>query len=130
MNADDYISHIESLIHSSLIIVAYHLSIDRKTKQIVFISGKAELIDGSVLDFKEFVEETEERIIKYKYGYNYRKDSDVLFRYDNAPDPGAKALTSFPHHKHTYSGEIIESQPVGLSEALEEIGNLISDNLL
>lgn len=129
MNINDYIAYVESLIHSSLIIVSYHLNIDRKAEQVAFISGKADLTDRSVLDFKEFVEETERGIEKHKYGYNYRKGSDVLFRYDNAPDPGARGLASFPHHKHNEIGEIVESEPVELRDVLEEIERLILDNV-
>ena len=128
MNINDYIAYVESLIHSSPIIVGYHLKIDRKTENIVFISGNADFRDASVLDFKEFIEKTEEGIEKHKYGYNYRRGSDVLFRYDNAPDPGARGLASFPHHKHTENGEITESRPVKLRDVLEEIERLILDN--
>ncbi len=77
-----------------------------------------------MLDFKEFVEKTGKGIEKYKYGYNYRKGSDVLFRYDNALDR-AKDLNTFPHHKHTESGSIVGSHSVSLSEVLEEIEKLI-----
>jgi hypothetical protein len=129
LNINDYIADAEYLMHSSVIIGAYHLNIDRKTEHVVFISGKVRLRDGSVLDFKEFIEETETGIEKHKYGYNYRRGSDVLFRYDNAPDPGARGLASFPHHKHTESGELTESGTVELGDVLEEIERLILDNI-
>ncbi len=90
-----------------------------------FIHGRIDFIDTSSLDFKEFVEKTESRIEKYKYGYNYRRDAVVLFRYDNAPDPGARNLKSFPHHKHMQDGTIEESRLVTLSEVIDEIQNFI-----
>lgn len=49
----------------------------------------------------------------------------ILFRYDNAPDPRAKALSSFPHHKHLEDGAIIESQETHLSDVLKEIEQML-----
>ncbi len=39
-----------------------------------------------------------------------------MFEYDNAPDPEARHLNSFPHHKHTKDGAIEGSRSVTLSE--------------
>jgi hypothetical protein len=96
------------------------LTIDRKTEDIAFISGNIEFRDDSVLDFKEFCESTEHGIEKYKYAYNYRIHSDILFRYDNAPDPNAKGLKTSPNHKHL-KDKIIESKQVDLKDVVEEI---------
>ena len=78
---NDYISKIEMWIRSSFFIKGYQLNIDRKTENIAFISGQAEFLEASSLDFKEFVEKTDKGIEKYKYGYNYRKGSVLIFRY-------------------------------------------------
>jgi len=129
LNINSYIAEIESIIHSFSIVANYNLNIDRKTEDIAFLSGKIFFRDGSVLDFKKFLESTETGFNKYKYGYNYRIDSLVLFRYDNASDPKARRLTSFPHHKHTKNGAIIESKQMQLSEVFEEIENIILSNL-
>jgi hypothetical protein len=118
---NEYLSKIEETVRSCFLMAAYQLNIDRKTQDMAFIAGQIDFVDGSTLDFKEFVEKTDDEIEKYKYGYNYRKDSNVLFRYDNALDSGARSLNSFPHHKHTQDGKMIESHPVGLEEVLAEI---------
>ncbi len=47
--------------------------------------------------------------------------TEVIFRYDNAPDPNAKGLNTFPHHKHLKDEKFMESHSIGLSEVLEEI---------
>ena len=125
MSINDYITQLESVIHSSSIVTSYNLNIDRKTDEVAFISGNIDFRDGSIFDFKEFIESTEIAIEKYKYGYNYRLGSEILFRYDNAPDPRAKKLKSFPHHKHLKNGAIIESKQIELSEVLEEIEKVI-----
>lgn len=125
MNLDEYLVEIETLLSSSPLIVSYTLIIDRKMTDIVFLSGKIELRDGSVLDFKEFVEQTVSGIEKYKYGYNYRRDEIVIFRYDNARDPRARHLASYPHHKHTQDGNVIAAQAMTLDDVLAEIEELI-----
>ena len=56
MNINDYITKLESTINSSAIASAYNLTIDRKAADIAFISGKIEFRNGSILDFKEFIE--------------------------------------------------------------------------
>lgn len=121
MSIDKYSAELELLISSFFIVSAYNLNIDRKTEDIAFISGIIEFRDGTTLDFKEFIDSTRYGIEKYKYAYNYRMSSDIIFRYDNAPDPMAKRIKTFPHHKHIKSGEIIESMQMDLRKILEEI---------
>ncbi|MBD3290737.1 hypothetical protein GF337_18165 [candidate division KSB1 bacterium] len=118
MNINDYISSLENKIHSFQLIASYNLNIDRKSDEIAFVSGKIEFRDGSILDLKEFIECTEFSVRKY----NYRIFSKVIFRYDNAPDPHAKKLDTYPHHKHQ-QGKILESKEVNLFEVLEENEN-------
>ena len=127
MNINDYISKLKVVIHSFAIVSSYNLNIDRKTEDAAYISGKIDFTDGSAVDFKEFIEKNDAGIEKYKYGYNYRKGDEVLFRYDNAHDPGAKKLASFPHHKHLGKDIIIESEPVNLWDVMEEIEKTISE---
>jgi len=121
LSIDKYFAELELLISSFFIVSAYNLNIDRKTVDIAFISGIIEFRDGTTLDFKEFIDSTRYGIEKYKYAYNYRMSSDIIFRYDNAPDPMAKRIKTFPHHKHIKSGEIIESKQMDLRKVLEEI---------
>jgi hypothetical protein len=123
---DAYLSTVEHLIRSCFVIAGYRLNIEMRTRDIAFIHGQVDFIDASSLDFKEFIEKIESGIEKYKYGYNYRRGSVVLFRYDNAPDPGARHLKSFPHQKHTKDGVFEESRLVTLSEVMDEIQNVIS----
>lgn len=121
MNINDYILQLEAIINSFSLISSYNLAIDRKSDEIVFISGRIDFRNGTTLDFKEFIESTEKGIEKYMYGYNYRSGSHAFFRYDNAPDPGAKGVKSFPHHKHLENASIVESAQIDLSDVLNEI---------
>jgi hypothetical protein len=94
----------------------------------VFISGSLDFRNSTILDFKEFIEATSEGLIKLKYGYNYRRASKLIFRYDNAPDPRVRDLKSYPHHKHLENEEITESAEVDLQTVIEEIEDLIIAN--
>jgi len=127
LNISDYIEKLESLINSSAIVSSYNLNIDRKTADIVFISGKIEFRNGTSLDFKEFIESAEDGVEKYKYAYNYRNGSYSVFRYDNAPDPNAKSIKTFPHHKHVKDDTITESKQMELADVLDEIEGLYFD---
>lgn len=124
MSINEYIINLESAINSFPAVASYNLNIDRKTEDIAFISGQIEFRDGSVIDFKEFIESSENKIEKFKYGYNFRRGYVVFLRYDNAPDPNAKSVKTFPHHKHLHDGKIVESHTIELTEILEEIGRV------
>lgn len=124
MNIDDYVGYLKGAISACPIITAYVLSIDRKTEDIAFIYGALEFRDGSILDFKEFVE-SRDTVAKFKYAYNYRAPSDLIFRFDNAPDPRAIGLPSFPHHKHQSDGVIMASSEITLSDVLSMIEDIM-----
>lgn len=121
MSIDDYIVRLESVIASSPIVSSYNITIDRKTNDIAYVSGVIELRDDTTIDFKEYIESKESGIGKYMYSYNYRTHSSIIFRYDNSPDPRAKKLETFPHHKHLKNDEIVESQQISLADLLKEI---------
>lgn len=125
MNIDSYISDLERFIAQSPLISSYTITTERKTADVAFIFGIIDLRNGVTVDFKEYVEHNRYTIQKFMYGYNVRQGADVLFRYDNAPDPKARKLSSFPHHKHMADGEIIASSPVDLFAIIEEIEQAI-----
>ena len=81
MRINDYLQEIESLIRSCPFVVSYNLNFEKKTQDVVYISGRLDFRNGTVLDFKEFLEESIAGLEKFKYGYNYRKKSNILFRY-------------------------------------------------
>lgn len=122
MSIDRYIGDLEAAISSHSFVSSYTLTIDRKTRDIAFLTGMTEFRNGTALDFKEFIESKGPIVEKYLYGYNHRLAGSVIFRYDNSPDPHAKTLTSFPHHKHLQTGELIASDSlIDLSAVLDEV---------
>lgn len=121
MKLNDYISQIEVLLHECVIISGYDLRIDRKTTETAFISAKVTFRDGTVLDFKEFIDVRNATIEKFKYAYNYRSEAGLIFRYDNARDPRARNLSTYPDHKHVPPDQIVESHLPELTDVLDEI---------
>ncbi len=125
MNINKYLAEFEARIQSAAIIASYTLHVDRKTEDLAFLSGRIDFRDGSILDFKEFLAATDHGLRKLKYGYNYRSETEFLFRYDNAPDPRAMGLTSYPHHKHQSNELIVASRELDFAEVLEEVEDII-----
>jgi hypothetical protein len=120
-----YLRRIQDLLESLPSIATYSLSFDERSSQTAFLHGRIYFTDSSVLDFKEFLLADRE-VRKVKYGYHWSAPNGSLrFRYDNAADPAARHLTSYPHHKHT-PGKIEETEEPTLASVLEEAANLLA----
>ncbi|HAG49852.1 MAG TPA: hypothetical protein DHU69_01395 [Deltaproteobacteria bacterium] len=83
------------------------------------------MYNGSKLHFKEFVVFETAGFKILKYGYNYlAQDGAMIFRYDNALDPQAKNLPTYPEHKHTPK-KLLSAKRPSFEEVLKEISGLI-----
>ena len=89
MSITDYATALQTPIAATPFVVAISLSSIR-------------FLDGSQLYLKEFIITGPVQHV-IKYAYHYRRGDQLLFRYDNARDPAAKHLKTFPHHKHMAS---------------------------
>jgi len=84
-----------------------------------FIKGKMLFIDGSVLEFLEYIKGDS----RLKYRFHYMNDQGILvFRYDNAPH---HEVSTFPDHKHT-PNEVVASSPKKLLFVIDEIEKMMS----
>jgi hypothetical protein len=125
LSIDRYIVDFETVISSRSFVSSYSLTIDRKTRDIAFLSGTTEFRNGAVPEFKEFIKSKGIAVEKYLYGYSHRRGSTILFRNDNYPDPRARQLKTFPHHKHVEPNKLAESHSlVDLYAVQEEIEGL------
>lgn len=87
-----------------------------------FIRGRILFIDGSVLEFLEYIKGD----ARLKYRFHYMDDRGALFfRYDNAPHH--KVSTS-PDHKHT-PNEVIAASPRELLCVIDEIEKMMSRSI-
>jgi hypothetical protein len=115
----EYVASLQNVVATTPFVTATALSYEERPPSAAVIKGSLAFVDGSQLDFKEFVI-IQPAFAVIKYGYHYRKGSRLVFRYDNANDPAAKHLPSFPHHRHEPSGVVAAVQP-SLTRVLEEI---------
>ncbi len=120
MSPGDYVAEVHRFLQSHPHIAGYHLETDFRGESFLYLSGNVQFLSGTTLDFKEFLEVHQGRVERYKYAYNYREGKRSIFRYDNAPDPRAKPLSTYPAHKH--EGErLVPSGPVDLPVVIGEI---------
>ena len=128
MNHSDYVAELHRLLQTHPLIARYDLDAQSRGERFLFLRGKVEFLRHTILDFKEFIECHPGRIERFKYAYNCRQGHRVLFRYDNAADPRAKHLPTYPAHKHE-GDEIKPSPPTDLPSVVKEIVWLMGDSL-
>ena len=115
----DYIATLQGLLATTPFVTATSLSYEERPPSAGLMKGWLIFADDSQLDFKEFLF-TQPTLRVIKYGYHYRSGLRLMFRYDNANDPAARHLPTFPHHKHTPLGLLAAEQP-SLQQVLHEI---------
>ncbi len=122
------INEIEESISTSSIVTSS--SIDKyfsSSNKEVFIKGNLIFIDLSFLEFSIYVLEKGKEIVfdKYRFQYmDYKKR--VVFRYDNAPH--YSNISTFPLHKHSQDGKVVESTVPKFHETIEEITAFIAQS--
>lgn len=124
MSVADYASQIRSAILETPHIVSHSLGYEDRPPVAGIIKGSATFADGTVLHFKEYLQ-LHPTSIRLKYAYQYVTASgSLIFRYDNARDPAARDLPTYPHHRYSHTGLETSSGPT-LSEALREAAALV-----
>jgi hypothetical protein len=119
MPLKDYLAVLQVLVATTPFVTATSFSYEERPPSAGLIKGSVLFADGSQLDVKEFlITQPASRVIKY--GYHYRMGAQLIFRYDNANDPAARNLSTFPSHKHTPSGILVAEKP-SLERVLQEI---------
>ena len=115
----EYFQEIRQLLATSLFLTSHSITEEERPPSAGLIRGILTFTDGSQLQFKEFVIYKDSIQIK-KYSYHYTQSNQMVFRYDNALDPAARHLPTYPHHKHLVSS-IVATDPPRLSDVLQEI---------
>lgn len=124
MSVADYASRIRFDIRATPHVISHSLGYEDRPPVAGIVKGSATFVDGAVLHFKEYLQ-LSPSIIKLKYAYHYvTADGSLIFRYDNARDPAARGLPTYPHHKHIHSGLHASSGPT-LVETLYEAAALV-----
>lgn len=108
---------IDHYAHTDLIVFS-KLSIDARTPKMGIVSGALEFVDGTRLEFNEYID-LRFRPERLNYVYHCRDiDSRLVFRYDNSAH---KPALPFACHKHTAKAEVIAADPPELADVLDEI---------
>jgi len=119
MSLKDYLDALQTLVAATSFVTATSLSYEERPPSAGFSKGSILFADGSQLDVKEFLI-TQPALHVIKYGYHYRIGTQLIFGYDNANDPAARNLSTFPSHKHIPSGLLVAEKP-SLEQVLREV---------
>jgi hypothetical protein len=124
MSVADYASRIRSAILETPHVVSHSLGYEDRPPVAEIIKEAATFADGAILHFKEYLQ-LNPNAIRLKYAYHYvTANGSLIFRYDNARDPAARDLPTYPHHRHSHTGLEASSGPP-LSEVLREAAALV-----
>jgi len=125
MRIERYIDRILNIFYSRRDIEIEEVDIDVKVEtEEGFISARLVYWDGSLLEFDEALSlEGAIVVVKKRYNYHYQKSGKIIFRYDNAPHH--PEILTFPHHKHTSTGEVIPVAEPHLRDILREIDSIL-----
>lgn len=119
MNIDKYLRIIDSLLTRHWAIADKQVTATTLSSKYGKIGGKIILLDGSYIDFSEEILIVEKTFTKPNYRYEYVKDKNEVFRYDNfAKHPGIRPPF---HHKHVSKRRAIQLEgPPKLIDVIEE----------
>jgi hypothetical protein len=115
----EYASTLQDLIAATPFVTSTSFSYEERPPSAGVIKGSILFADNSQLDFREYlIFQPTAQVVKY--AYHYRKGVHLIFRYDNANDPVAKNLSTFPAHKHVGS-DILAIEKPSFEMLLKEI---------
>jgi len=119
MSLKDYLIALQALVDATSFVTSTSFSYEERPPSAGLVKGDVLFTDGSQLDVKEFLI-TQPALQVLKYGYHYRMGTRLIFRYDNANDPAARNLSTFPAHKHIPEGLLAAEKP-SWEQVLQEI---------
>jgi hypothetical protein len=121
MPLKDYLAGIQALLTETPFLTSTSLYYEERPPVAGLVKGTLLFADASELDFKEFII-TQPTFQIIKYAYHYRKGNLFIFRYDNASDPAAQNLPTYPSHKHVSGGIFPAAKPT-LRQVLQEVAS-------
>jgi hypothetical protein len=120
MNPIEYVESIKARLSTDSIIMTFAVIREYANLDEGFIRTRANLTNGDILDFSEFVRQsTTLELVSYRYQW-LDKDKKLVRRWDNAPH--FPTLPHFPHHFHDgKTGEVMPGKPTNIFAVLDEI---------
>jgi len=125
---NDYFDSIEAFSIESPIIRSYLIIRREVSSSDGKIRIRMQLINDSIIEIFEYVNENEKRITSLKYSYHWQNsENNLIKRWDNAPH--FPNIESFPHHVHTHDISVKEVPKVpkvpNIFSVLKEIRNTL-----
>lgn len=128
MQVKNYLNDLLVKIEACPYVESQNIACEECPPDAAYIKGQIVFINSSRLTYKEFIvfESGREKILKYAYNY-ITKDNILVFRYDNALDPKARKLITYPEHKHTQK-ELLPIVRPAFENVLREISSLMENS--
>ncbi len=122
MSPAEYLDQVKVRLLTDSIVDEFHIRRERSTLTDAHLRVRVVLVDGSMLEFSEYVTRTssgEIEVVVYSYHWDSAAQK-LICRWDNTPHfPG---LPGFPHHVHDGPTQGVESsQPMTIFLVLDKI---------
>lgn len=125
MNPIEYIESVKERLSTDSIVISFDVIREIASLEEGFIRVRANLTNGDILDFSEFVQWSDDlELISYRYQW-MDKDKNLIRRWDNAshyPD-----LENFPHHIHISETDVTSGKAINIFAVLDEIARIVGE---
>lgn len=122
MSPAEYLELLKERLLTDAVVAGFRVRRERTTVIDGHIRARVEISDGSLLEFSEYVERTQDggmRVLVYSYHWE-SADGDLICRWDNTPH--YPDLLGFPHHVHDGRSEATRpGRPMDIFAVLDQI---------
>lgn len=122
MNPSEYLESIKNLLLTDYRIISHQIIREYEGLQKSYIRARLTLMDDSLLEFSEYIEqeaENEFEITDYSFQW-MDKDGNQIQRWDNTKH--FPKLKNFPRHVHISEDNIVLGEPINIFAVLDEVG--------
>jgi hypothetical protein len=121
MTPADHLASIKERLLTDPIVASFQITRERTTPFDGHLRARLILVDGSRLEFSEYVQRSGDAIGVITYSYNWTDAEGALIkRWDNAPHH--IELPGFPDHVHFgATGEVTTGEPMNIFAVLDEV---------
>jgi hypothetical protein len=121
----EYITAVKQRLLTAQIVSSFKVARERVTLTDGHLRVRLTLLNGTLLEFSEYVQRIDDQIEVITYSYHWADaDNNLIRRWDNTPH--FPDLPGFPHHIHNgIINEVISGQPVSIFDVLDQIEQLL-----
>jgi len=122
MTIDAYVEAMKERFVTDPLVTQFHVIRERSTLMDGYLRARLVLVDGSQLEFSEYMQRSSTgEIVVITYSYHWTDaNHELIARWDNTPH--FPDLPGFPDHIHDgVTGEVTPGQPMSIFTVLDEI---------